>query len=100
MANIISTKNSSVPSIQTGATALAANNARIGWSIQNLSTNPLFVCQGDGASTTVFHHVLKGGTAPDDGLGGSLVFMDGAVFSGNVTVAGTGLRYVALEIAP
>ena len=48
-----------VPAIISTATALAANPLRIGWQIQNLSTNALFVCLGPNASTTVFHIVLK-----------------------------------------
>ncbi len=95
-----STQNSNVPEILSAATALASNNARIGWAIQNLGTNPLFVLLGTGASTTVFHFVLKGGTGTDDGLGGSITFTDGTVYSGIVTVAGTSPRYTVLEVAP
>lgn len=100
MATVVSTKSINTPSILSSATALAANNARIGWSIQNLGTNPLFVLLGSGASTTVFHYVLKGGTANDDGLGGSLVFNDITVYNGIVTIAGTSPRYVVTELAP
>lgn len=96
-----STINSNTPSILTSAgIAIASNNARIGWSIQNLGTNPLFVLLGNGASTTVFHYVLKGGTASDDGLGGSITFTNGTVYSGIVSVAGTTPRFTVLEIAP
>jgi len=100
MATVVSTQSINTPAIISSATALASNNARIGWSIQNLGTNPLFVLLGSGASTTVFHYVLKGGTANDDGLGGSLVFNDITVYNGIVTIAGTSPRYVVTEIAP
>lgn len=100
MATVVSTQSINTPAISSDATALASNKARIGWSIQNLGTNPLFVLLGSGASTTVFHYVLKGGTANDDGLGGSLVFNDVTVYNGIVTVAGTSPRYVVAEIAP
>jgi hypothetical protein len=101
MATVVSTQNINTPSILTAAgTALSSNRARIGWSIQNLGTNPLFVLLGSGASTTVFHYVIKGGTASDDGLGGSLVFNDVTVYNGIVTVAGTTPRFVVTEIAP
>lgn len=97
---LYTTQNSNTPSIQSTATAIASNPARIGWTIQNLGTNPLYVCLGTGGSTSVFHFVLKGGTGNDDGLGGSLTFTSGAVYTGIVTVAGSGLRYTTLEVAP
>lgn len=88
------------PSIASAATALAANTARISWQIQNLGTNPLFVLLGSGASTTVFHAVLKAGTGNDDGLGGVISQNNGAIYNGIVTIAGTSPRYTVLEIAP
>lgn len=95
------TASSNTPAIQTSAgTALAANPARVGWMIQNLGTNPLFVLLGSGASTTVFHMVLKGGTGADDGLGASFSQAPGACFTGLVSVAGTSPRFVVLEMAP
>lgn len=100
MATVISTQSINTPSIKSAATALADNHARIGWSIQNLGTNPLFVLLGSGASTSVFHYVLKGGTGNDDGLGGSLLFNDITVYNGIVTIAGTSPRYVVTELAP
>lgn len=86
------------PSIASAATALASNPNRLGWQIQNLGTNPLFVNLGGTASTTVFHMVLKGGTANDDGLGGSFGDMTGTVFTGTITIAGTSPRYTVLEL--
>ena len=81
------------PSILTSAgTAVAAGEKR-GWMIQNLGTNPLFINMGGTASTTVFHAVIKGGTANDDGLGGSYSQTQGAVFQQAVTVAGTTPRF-------
>jgi hypothetical protein len=96
-----STINSNTPSIlNTAGTILASNPARIGFSIQNVGTNPLFVLLGSGASTSVFHYVIKGGSANSDGLGGSISFMGGTVFSGIVSVAGTSPLLVVTEIAP
>lgn len=86
------------PSIASAATAIAANTGRGGWMIQNLGTNPLFVLLGSGASTTVFHVVLKAGTGNDDGTGGTVAQMEGIVFTGIITIAGTSPRYTALEI--
>lgn len=95
-----STENSNTPAISTAATALAANTARIGWSIQNLSTNPLFVLLGSGASTTVFHRVLKASTGVNDGSGGDYGQNSGAVYTGIITIAGSTPSYTVLEIAP
>lgn len=88
------------PSIQSTATALADSaGKRTGWTIQNLGTNPLFVLMGPGASTSVFHTVLKGATSNDDGSGGSVGQEQGVVFTGPITVAGTSPRYVVVEFA-
>ncbi len=93
-------QNSNTPSILSSATAIAsriATGGRRGWGIQNLGINALFVRMGDTASTTVFHIVLKAGTADDDGLGGSYEEMNGSVFQGLISVAGTTPRYVIRE---
>lgn len=101
MSNIVyQTGKSNTPSIASAATAIAANTARIGWMIQNLGTNPLFVLLGTGASTTVFHTVLKGSSVQDDGTGGVIAQTEGVVFTGIITIAGTSPRYTVLEIAP
>ncbi len=93
----VSTANT--PAIIASATAMAANAARGGWMVQNLGTNPLFVLLGSGASTSVFHAVLKGGTGNDDGLGGSLSQMNGGViYNGIITTTGTSPRYTVTEI--
>lgn len=95
------TQNINTPAIVTSAgTALAANPARIGWAVQNVGTNPLFVLLGTGASSSVFHFVIKGGTGDSDGLGGSLSFFGPTVYNGIVTVAGTSPKFVVTEIAP
>lgn len=94
------TQNANIPVIQSAATALAANTARIGWGIQNVGTNPLFVLMGSGASATVFHKVLKAGTGAADGLGGTLDFTTGTVYTGVITVGGTTPSYVVYEMAP
>ena len=91
---------SNTPTIASAATALASNPKRLGWSIQNLGMNPLFVLLGSGASTTVFHVVLKASTGNDDGTGGLLSQAEGVVYTGIVTIAGTSPRYTVLEIAP
>ena len=84
------------PSINGSGSALAANPNRKAWSIQNLGTNPLFVRLGAGASTLLFHVVLKAGGAQDDGSGG---FLADQIYQGAVTVAGTSPRYTVTEMA-
>jgi hypothetical protein len=96
----VRTQNSNVPAIASAATALAANPARVGFLIQNLGTNPLFVRYGSGATTSLFHVVLKGSTVQDDGTGGVATMAEGAVYTGIVTIAGTSPRYTVLEMAP
>jgi hypothetical protein len=88
----------STPSIASATTALAQNEARYGFVIQNLGQNPLFVLLGTGASTTVFSVILKGGTSNDDGTGGSYMMQGDCVWCGVVSVAGTSPRYSATEI--
>lgn len=85
------------PAIASSATALASNQARCGWSIQNLGTNPLFVRLGAGASATEFHYVLRAGSVADDGIGGVLSENEGVVYVGVVTIAGTSPRYTVTE---
>ena len=93
-----STGATNTPSIASAATALAANPRRTQWLVQNLGTNPLFVRLGTGASNTVFHTVLKGATVQDDGTGGVMGQDNGAIFCGEISVAGTSPRYTALEM--
>ncbi len=97
---VVTTQNVSTPSISSAATALASNKARLGWFIQNLGTNPLYILHGTGASTTVFTVVLAAGTVNDDGTGGAASQEDGVVYNGIITVAGTSPRYTATEWAP
>lgn len=94
------TQNSNTPSIKSGTVAIAANPARRGFMIQNCGTTTLYVLLGNGASTTVFHVALNGGTATDDGLGGTFSQFNGTVYSGVITVAGSPIRYTTTEIAP
>lgn len=97
--NVSPTGKINTPAIATAeGTAIAANTDRQSWSIQNVGTNPLFVRLGTGASATVFHFVIKGGTGDSDGNGGS-VGEDGSgtVYSGIISVAGTSPKYVVRE---
>jgi len=91
-------ETANTPEIASAATALPANEVRGAWMIQNLGTNPLFVRLGTGASTSVFHVVLKGATANDDGTGGSFAQEAGVIWTGIVSIAGTSPRYTVTEL--
>lgn len=93
---IHSTASINTPSILTGA-AIAANPARTYLHIQNVGMNPIRVCFGDTASATVYHVVLKGGSADGDGLGASIE-LNGTVYTGAVTFDGTTPKYVVIEM--
>lgn len=60
--------------VSANGTALAANRGRVGGFLQNLSTDKLYVKKGAGASTSDFSAVLVGGSATDDGYGGTFPF--------------------------
>ena len=100
------TQNSNTPSIiagdgSTGVVILAANPARIGFKITNVGTTVAKVRYGAGASDTVYHSPLKGGSADGDGLGGSETFTNGAIYNGVITMYGASTAKVTvLEIAP
>jgi len=99
--SISSSSAINTPSIvNTAGVALvdASPNGRFGWQIQNVGTNPLFVCLGGTASTMVFHFVLKGGTGNNDGLGASFSQFGTTVFQGAISVAGTSPLFTVLEI--
>jgi hypothetical protein len=89
--------DANTPEISSNPTALEANVVRRGAQIQNVGTNPLFILFGTGASSSVFHAVLKGGQANSDGLGGSISMLDGSAYKGEITVAGTAPKYVVTE---
>jgi len=87
-----------IPSIASDTTALAANPARCAFMIQNLGTNALFVRFGTGASSTVFHVVLKAGTGNDDGSGGTFAMEGETMWQGIISIAGTSPRYTVAEL--
>lgn len=86
------------PSVSSNATALAANLNRIGFQIQNVGTNPLYILFGSGASTSVYHVLLKAASTATAGDGGVFNMTNGTVYTGIVTVAGTSPSYVVLEL--
>jgi hypothetical protein len=88
--------------VLTSATALAANGGsaggRGGFFIQNQGTNQLYVLLGAGCSSSQYHLILKACSQAADGTGGSFSMMEGMVYRGIVTVAGTSPSYTVLEV--
>ena len=83
---------------QTSTTALAANPLRQFFQVQNQGTNKLYVYFGTGASTSVYHFILKGATGAADGTGGSFS-SSSVVYRGIVTVASaTTVHYSVVEL--
>lgn len=82
---------------QTATTALAANTARNFFQIQNQGTNQIYVYFGSGASSTVYHFILKASTGAADGTGGSFSTQN-TTYRGIVTIAGTNPSYSILEL--
>lgn len=97
---VVQTTAASTPSIQTGATALAANQERLGWYIQNQGTNVLYILHGPGCTTSVYTAAIPACTLAKDGTGGSASMENGVVYTGIITVAGTSPSYTATEWAP
>ena len=80
--------------LNTSTTASAVNAARKSITIQNQSTNVLYIALGSAASTTAFHFSLKACTAAKDGTGGTVKVED---FTGLVSAAGTSPSYTVAE---
>lgn len=89
--------STNTPAILSTKTPVAFSSKRVGWLIQNLGTNPLFVRLGDGGSTTVFNFVLAAGTVNDNGTGGMYAQTEGLIYSGPISIDGTAPRYTLTE---
>lgn len=90
------TAASSAGAIST-ATALAKNDDRNGFIIQNLGTNPLYVYFAAGATSSVFSLILKAATSSVTGDGGSVAQESGMIHTGIITTSGTSPSYVVTE---
>ncbi len=66
----------------SATTFLSASGGRRQWTLQNLSTAPIYFKLGTNCSSGDFHHILSGSTAAYDGLGGSY---SNDVYTGIVT---------------
>lgn len=104
----VTTSNINTPVIivgdgSTAITLLSAqpNNNRLGFSIQNVGTTAALIRIGGPASATVYHYSIKGGTADNDGTGGSITLSSGVIPQGIVTLFGASTaKCTCLEIAP
>lgn len=94
---IATTRTTTASGIASAATAAAANEARVGYLIQNLGTNPLFVKEGSGATTSDFSYILSAGTANDNGTGGNYETVSEQCYTGVITIAGTSPRYNIIQ---
>jgi len=70
--------------LKTAGPVATANPSRRTFILQNQATTPLFVKFGSSASTTDYHVVLKGGTAVQDGNGGTVSLNS---YTGAISVA-------------
>lgn len=95
--NVSVSGSANVPSILAAATVAVANTNRSGFSIQNQGTSPLPILLGSGATSTLFHVVLQGGTAQSDGKGGIYSQIGGVVYQGIITQSGSNPMYTYLE---
>ncbi len=87
MYNPISARLSIAAIVVANGTALAERTHRVGGFIQNLAALKLYVKKGAGCSASDFTAILVGGSAEDDGYGGSFPIGD---YSGIVTIFSTG----------
>lgn len=95
-----SSQTKSTSAIRTdasGSTVLASNTSRRYFFIQNLGTNVLFVRLLAGATSSLFDFALKAGSVNDDGTGASIASAQ-VCFTGDISIAGTSPRFVAVEI--
>jgi len=95
--SLVQPSQANVPSVSTQPTVLAVNSSRAGFVIQNQGTNPLYVRFGAGATTSVYHVILKGSTAVSDGSGGIFTVLDNVCYTGIITSAGTAPSYTVAE---
>lgn len=96
--NVDPASQANTPAILTSAGDILAENVnRRFFSVQNVGTNPVFIRLGTGASTTVFHSVIKGGTGNSDGLGGSYSSTN-VCYTGVVSIDGTTPKVVVTEM--
>lgn len=98
--NVDQANTANTPSLATAATALASNDQRRGFLIQNQDDAILYVLLGSGASTSVYHVALKACTVAKDGTGGSYEQMGPTVYTGIITIAPAAgdASYTVLEL--
>jgi hypothetical protein len=94
------TSATSAGGLQTSTTVLSANEARTSFMIQNQDTNPLYLCFGGTASSSVFHVILKACSSAKDGTGGTYTDQAGIIWNGLITCYSSGTpSYTVMETA-
>jgi len=93
--NVLTIKRSGI--LTAAGTAAEANSGRISYKIVNLDTDPLFVKEGAGCTTTDFDYILAGGTGADNGTGASYDSPSSNCYQGIITVTGTTPRFSITE---
>jgi hypothetical protein len=81
----------------SAATALARNEKRTSWRLQNVGEEPLFYKKGTGCSTSDYTGILADETTAKLGEGGVVSESGDRVYNGIITIAGTTPAYVASE---
>ena len=81
----------------SATTALAANEERTAWRLQNVGTNPLFYKKGLSCSTSDYTGILAAETSSKEGEGGVASQEGESVYLGVITVAGTTPAYTVSE---
>jgi hypothetical protein len=84
----------------SSTTIMASNNTRVAFMIQNLdNSNPLKICFGGTASSTVYHLILKAASGSGVGDGGTVAMEGPVTFTGAITCYSAGTpAYTYLEI--
>jgi hypothetical protein len=93
--SLIMSSTSSGSIVTSNGTILAENTLAIERVIQNLSTNPIYINFGTGASNTKFSIVLQGGSVQDDGKGGILSEQQ---YTGIISASGSSPRLSIFEV--
>lgn len=95
--------NSSQVTVDAAVQVLASNGVRKKLVLQNLSTQPVYVLlTADSAlavSGTVFSFILQGGTAANDGKGGTFIDDMWTGYVKAIAAAGTGNKVSVIEYA-
>jgi hypothetical protein len=83
--------------IRTTDASVDPNPARVSYFVQNLSTEPLFVKEGPGCTSSDFTFVLSAGASNDDGNGSCFEASSGQVYVGEISFNSVDVRFTLTE---